>query len=237
MHSLKLYAVFIGLTVIIMAMCDTLIFKVIDIFGYDFAASGIIYSFSFFIASIMTEVYGYKLAGRVVWIQFLCHILFILTVNLFVLIPPSPNVSATNKDFSYLELYHNYWHVLLGSCIAMPTAYFINDLVLSKLKIYLYGKAFILRFIFSNFFGSAVLVTISYPINFYHQYAIDKIVQIAFHTWIYKVVIAMLLMPLGLWIAKIVKTIEGLDYYDYGISYNPLKVFVTSNAGINKYAN
>ncbi len=235
MHNLKLYAVFVGLIVIIMALCDTLIYKVVNIYGYDFAASGIIYSLSFFLASIMTEVYGYKLAGRVVWIQFMCHLLFVVTVNTFVIIPTSPN--NTNTELMYFSLYKNYWHVLLGSCIAMPTAYFVNDMILSKLKLYLYGQSFIYRFLFSNFFGSGILVSISYPINFYHQFPPDKIAQIAIHTWIYKVIIALLLMPIGIWLAKIVKKIEGLDYYDYGISYNPLKVFKSNNAGVNKYAN
>jgi len=234
MHGLKLYGVFVGLTIMIMAMCDTLAFKIVNINGYDFAASGLIYSFSFFLASIMTEVYGYKLAGRIIWIQYLCHILFVITVNLFVLIPPSP--SWTEKDMFYKNLYGNYWYILLGSCFSLPTAYFVNDLVLSKLKVYLYGKAFMLRYIFSNFFGSAVLVIISYPFTFYHQYPLDKIAQIAFHTWVYKVVIAMFLMPIGIWLSRYVKMIEGLDYYDYGISYNPLKVFATNNPGTNKYA-
>ncbi len=181
----------------------------------------------------MTEVYGYNLAGRVVWIQFLCHIIFILFVNLFVMMPSSPH--ETDTDVLYLMLYKNYWHVLLGSCLAMPAAYFINDLILSKLKLFLYGKAFVLRFIFSNVFGSAVLVAISYPINFYHKYPFDKIEQIILHTWIYKIVIAIFLMPIGIWIAKIVKSIEGLDYYDYGVSYNPLKVFKANGSGVNKY--
>lgn len=115
----------------------------------------------------MTEVYGYNLAGRVVWIQFVCHVIFILTVNLLVLMPSPEGSTATQN---YYNLYDNYWRVLIGSCIAMPTAYFINDLILSKLKIYLYGKIFIIRFLVSNIFGSAVLVTISYPINFYNQF-------------------------------------------------------------------
>ncbi len=48
MHKLRFYAAFVGLTVMIMAVCDTLAFKVVSVNGYNFAASGIVYSFSFF---------------------------------------------------------------------------------------------------------------------------------------------------------------------------------------------
>ena len=69
MNNLKLYGLLVGLIIIIMALCDALTFKAVRIDGYNFAASGLIYSFSFFLLSITTEVYGYKLAGRIIWIQ------------------------------------------------------------------------------------------------------------------------------------------------------------------------
>jgi uncharacterized integral membrane protein (TIGR00697 family) len=216
-----------------MSICDTLAFKAVDIYGYSFASSGIVYSFNFFIASVMTEVYGYKLAGRVVWIQLLCHFIFVLTVNLVVFIP-SPANSTTFQ--SYYDLYHNLWRVFLASCFAIPAAYFVNDLIISKMKIYLYGKAYMFRFVISNVIGSGVLVAISYPANFYDQFPLSQIAVISFHTWIYKVVISVLLIPVSIWLSRTLKRLEGLDYYDYGISYNPLSIFSSRDEGENAYA-
>jgi hypothetical protein len=36
----KLYGLFVGLTVTIMIVCDTLVYKVIDIYGFKITASG-----------------------------------------------------------------------------------------------------------------------------------------------------------------------------------------------------
>ncbi len=232
MHKLRFYGLLVGLSIMIMMACDTLAFKVIHVLSYDLAASGLIYSLNFSLASIITEVYGFNLAGRIIWVQLICHILFIFLINLITILP-SPDDSSTY--YLYFNLYHNIWHVLIGSCVAMPVAYFINDIIVSKLKINLYGRKFIYRFLISSIIGSAVLVTISYPINFYEQYSIQHIMNIALNTWIYKIFAAIILLPLAMFLINLLKYLEKTDYYDYGTSYNPLNVFSTEESGENRY--
>lgn len=232
MHNLKFYGLLVGLSITIMMVCDTLAFKTIHISNYDIAASGLIYSSNSALSAIITEVYGFKLAGRIIWVQLICHILFILLINLISIIP-SPEGSITYP--LYFNLYHKFWHVLLGSCIAMPVAYFVNDIILSKLKINLFVKKFRYRFIISNIIGSAILVTISYPVNFYDQYSIQEIINIAFNTWMYKVVAAIILLPFALYFISLLKRVEKTDHYDYGVSYNPFTVFSSKNNGENRY--
>src|SRR5436190_837441 len=205
MHKFKFYSLLVGLSIMIMTTCDTLVFKVVHVFSRDFAASGLIFTISFALSSIITEVYGFNLAGRIIWVQQICHIFFILLINLFAILP-SPLNSATQE--LYYNLYSNIWHVLLGSCIAMPTAYFIYDIFLSKLKINLYGNRFIFRFLISNVFGAAALVFISYPVTFYNVYPIQFILQIAFNTWMYKIVAAVVLLPITIFIINILKNSE-----------------------------
>jgi len=232
MHKLKLYAPLIGLMITVLLICDALAFKVVSINGHDFSASGLIFPLGFLFASVITEVYGFALAGRIIWTQILCQALFILTVNLFVLLP-SPIDSVTTQY--YLNLYNNLWHVLIASTTAVLSAYFTNDIIMSKLKIYLSGDYFLLRFIVSNAISAGILVSISYPINFYGIYTLNQIAAIAFNTWIYKLIFAIALFPFATLLANIIKRIERIDYYDYGISYNPLFVFKQNTLGENKY--
>jgi len=216
----------------ILLICDALAFKVVSVNGCDFAASGLIFPLGFLLASIITEVYGFALAGRIIWVQLMCQALFILMINLFVLLPSPKGSSAT---LHYLNLYQNLWHVLIASTIAVVFAYFINDIIMSKLKIYLSGKYFIIRFFSSNSIGNLILVTISYPINFYGLYSINHIAVIALNTWVYKMVLAIILFPVAILFSNGVKRIEKLDYFDYGISYNPIAVFSENVSGKNKY--
>jgi hypothetical protein len=106
---------------------------------------------------------------------------------------------------------------------------------MSKLKIYMCGKYFIGRFLISNAIGKAILVSISYPINFYGQYTVNHIAEIAVNTWIYKMMIAIILLPIAVLLAHIIKKIEKIDYFDYGISYNPIAVFNDNVSGKNNY--
>lgn len=232
MHRLRLYAPLIGLMISILLICDTLAFKVIVIKGHDFAVSGLIFPLGFLLASVITEVYGYALAGRIIWVQMLCQATFILTVNLFVIMPSSGDSLVTAH---YFYIYHQFWHVLLGSTCAVVAAYFINDIMMSKLKIYLSGNYFIIRFVISNVISAGILVFISYPMNLYGLYSIDKILIVAFDTWIFKIFLAIILFPVAIFLQNTIKRIEKLDYFDYGISYNPFTVFNEHVQGINKF--
>lgn len=212
--------------------CDALAFKAIRLLSYDIAASGLIYSLNFSLSSIITEVYGFNLSGRIIWVQLICHIFFVLIVNL-VSVLPSPVESTTYT--LYFNLFHNFRYILLGSCLAMPIAYFVNDIIVSKLKVNLYGKRFIFRFLVSSTIGGFILVMISYPINFYGQYSFIHILHIAINTWVYKILSSIILLPISLYLIDLLKRVEKTDYYDYGVSYNPLNVFSTEESGENRY--
>ena len=63
----------------------------------------------------------------------------------------------------------------------------------------------------------------------------NHIAVIALNTWVYKMVLAVLLFPVAILLANTIKRIEKLDYFDYGISYNPISVFSENISGENKY--
>ena len=232
MHKFRLYGILIGLMVALMLACDALAFKVVVIYGFNFSASGLIFPINFMLAAVMTNSYGYNLAGRVIWIQLVSQFIFIVILNLFVLLP-SPEIDPISSLYS--TLYGHIWRVLFSSSLAVFIAYFINDFIMSKLKIYYGGKLFPVRFLISNAIGNAALVFISYPINFYGLYPINEIAHIAFNTWVYKMVMSFFLFPLALLVSSYIKRIEKIDYYDFGVSYNPLSVFSTVHHGKNKY--
>lgn len=92
-----------------------------------------------------------------------------------------------------------------------------------------------MRLIASNAISTAILVFIAYPINFYELYTFNQIIVIAFNTWVYKMIVAIMLFPVAIFLANTIKRIEKLDYFDYGVSYNPLTVFSEHVAGENNY--
>ena len=227
--NFKCYGLLVGFLVSILLTCDALSFKVISLFGHDVAVTGILFSLSFPVAAIATEVYGYHLAVRIVWIQICSQAFFIILISLII------RISSSHDPMSalYFDLYGGLWRVLLASTTAVPIAYFINDLLMSVIKIYTKGNLFVSRILVSNIVGAAVLVTISYPINYYHIFPIKHIAEIAFNTWVFKIAIAAIALPFTVIASRLLKRVEKLDYYDYGISYNPMKAFNTDEKGKN----
>jgi uncharacterized integral membrane protein (TIGR00697 family) len=226
----KLYGLFVGLTVTIMVVCDTVMFKVFDIDGFKITASGIIFSLFYLLSTISTEVYGYKLGGRTVWIVVLCQTIYVFLINVCAVIQVESNEFAKN----YHALFNDFWRVTVATWISMPASYFCNSLLISKLKIYFSGRFFIVRYTLSAMMAQAVLLITDYPISLSSKYGFQELINIICTTWCYKVVMSIILFPVGIYLVHKVKKIEKTDYYDWGISYNPLSVFKQSDDNISR---
>jgi uncharacterized integral membrane protein (TIGR00697 family) len=229
--SFRLYGLIVGLTVTIMIVCDTLVYKVIDIYGMKITASGIIFSLCYLLSTISTEVYGYKLGGRTVWIIVICQTVFVLLINLAAIVQVDQNTIAQN----YYALFNEFWRVMVGTWISVPASYFCNGAIVSRLKVYFNGRLFIVRYMLSSMVAQAVLLLTAYPISLSSKYQTGELANIIFTTWSYKILMSIILLPLGIYLVSVIKRIEKTDYYDWQVSYNPLRVFGDSSAGRNFY--
>lgn len=219
--SYKLYGLFVGLMVTIMITCDTLVYKVFDIYQLKITASGIIFSLCFLISTVLAEVYGYRMAVKSIWIMVFCQSIYVILLYLCAIIqtdnyPTSPH---------YYALYHDFWRVMIGTWTSVPISYFINGFIISKLKISFSGKWFLIRYLIGSMLTQAALLLTSYPISLSGKYSSNQLINIISTTWSYKVIISIILLPIAIWLVSIVKKIEKTDHYDWDESYNPIKVF------------
>ncbi|MEN3262744.1 VUT family protein [Sodalis endosymbiont of Spalangia cameroni] len=221
MSSYKLYGLFVGLTVTIMITCDTLVYKTLDIYGFKITASGIVFSLCFLFSTILTEVYGYKLGSRAVWIMVFCQTVYVIILNLAAI------TQIENNDISrnYYSLYHEFWRVMIGTWVSVPVSYFLNGFVISKMKMLFMGRLFFVRYVTASMITQAALLLTAYPISLSSKYSVNELVNIIITTWSYKVIISVFLLPVAMYLAHKVKRIEGTDHYDWGASFNPLSVF------------
>ncbi len=230
MNEFRLYGLIVGLTVTIMTICDSLVYKTVDVFSLKITASGIVFSLCYLLSTISTEVYGYKLGGRTVWIIVICQTLFVLILNAFALIQPDNN--AISKQ--YYQLFHEFWRVMVGTWISVPASYFCNGFIVSRMKIFFAGRFFFARYLIASMLAQAVLLLTAYPISLSSKYSGHELVNIIATTWSYKVVMSVLLLPLGYYLVSVIKKIERTDYFDWEVSYNPLTVFRDSDGAIER---
>lgn len=81
--------------------------KVIGIFGiFYFDAGTLTFPFAYMLGDVLTEIWGYRTARKIIWLTLLCNILLVIFTYLGVLLP-SPNylqetADAYNHIFSYV---------------------------------------------------------------------------------------------------------------------------------------
>ncbi|WP_340619808.1 VUT family protein [Xenorhabdus siamensis] len=215
--NFKYNSLFISLSVTIMITCDVLVYKTLDFYGLKITFSGILFSFYFLISTVQTEVYGYRQGVKTVWIMVLCQSIFVMVI--FIASHTQPENNQISMNFK--SLFGEFWRVMVGTWTSVPISYFINGFVISSLKKVFLGRFFFLRYIIASMITQASLLLSSYPISLSSKYSVNELVIIISTTWSYKVIMSIILLPIGIILADKVKKLESADVYDWGISYNP----------------
>jgi uncharacterized integral membrane protein (TIGR00697 family) len=175
---------------------------------------------SYIFGDILTEVYGYRWARRVIWLGFLSNLVFVVFAWLGGILPPAP--FWTEEQQAYLTILGYTPRLLLGSVAGYLLGSFANALVLSRLKIQTRGRFLWLRTISSTIVGEG-LDTAAFQIIAFAGTSYFTPVFILYH-WAAKVAIEALATPLTYATVGYLKRKEGLDIFDENISMNPFKI-------------
>lgn len=232
LHS-KLPLIYFMLAISIMHICNVMAFKIITLFGYQFAFTGIFFPFSFLLLTVLNESYGHVETERHIFYILVSQSLLISIISLVVRFDVTNNVFTSGL---YYDLYKNLYKLLLSSNLAVGLSYYFTSFLNSKLKCWFLGKSWWIRFIASNGLGKAILVLSTYPINFYGILSWHQILHVCINTWIFKMSIALLLLAAAQPLIKMNRKLDNADIYDFGILYNPIKMYKSGNYGENHFS-
>jgi len=118
-----------------------------------FGAGVLFFPVSYIFGDVLTEVYGYAQARRVIWCGFGALAFASIMASLVVALPPAP--FWKNQD-AYEIAFGSTWRIVLASMIAYFCGEFVNSLVLAKMKIITQGRHLWSRTIGSTIVGEAV---------------------------------------------------------------------------------
>jgi uncharacterized integral membrane protein (TIGR00697 family) len=132
--------------------------KIVDLGFLVFDGGTILFPFAYVLGDVLTEVYGFKAARRVIWTGFavlaLCAALF------FVLgvMPPEAVWEAETGSAAYNAILGgmSYGGLVLASLAAYLAGEFSNAAVLSKIKALMKGRLLFVRTIGSSLVGQAL---------------------------------------------------------------------------------
>jgi uncharacterized integral membrane protein (TIGR00697 family) len=202
--------------------------KLVQIGGLFLPAAVILFPVAYIFGDILTEVYGFAQARRVIWTGFACNLLAVIAIWLGGLLPAAPFWSAgafTNADTAqqaYQAILGFTPRLLAASFTAYLVGEFLNSLVLAKLKVRTQGRFLWVRTISSTIVGegadSAVFITIA----FLGILPGGSLGTAILSQWLFKVSYEVLATPLTYLIVTWLKRVENEDYYDRQTNFSPI---------------
>ena len=189
---------------------------------WPFGAGILFFPVSYVIGDILTEVYGYARARRVIWAGF-AAMLFMVTMSVVVVALP-PDAGWTGQA-AYEQVFGQVPRIVFASIIAFWAGEFVNSYVLARMKIWTKGGHLWTRTIGSTIFGQAVDSLIFYPVAFLgaEGWTTDQVLKVLVTQWALKVSWEVILTPLTYLVVGFLKRREGIDVYDEGTDFTPFR--------------
>ena len=180
----------------------------------------VIFPISYIINDLLTEVYGYRRAMQVIWMGFALSAFVAIAAQLVSWLPAPiyPENQAVAANFN--SLFGLIPRTTVASLLAFILGSQMNAWVMSRMKVLQQGKGFGWRAILSTLGGELCDSLVFYPLAFLGVMPLGAIFSIILTQVTVKTLYEVLILPLTGVIARRLKQAEGLDTYDYGISYN-----------------
>jgi uncharacterized integral membrane protein (TIGR00697 family) len=185
-----------------------------------FGAGVLFFPVSYVFGDILTEVYGYARARRVIWCGFGALAFASLMAAAVVALPPAP---FWKHQAAYEVAFGSTWRIAGASMIAYFCGEFVNSFVLAKMKIATQGKWLWTRTIGSTLAGEAVDSAIFYPLAFYGSGIIanEALALLVLTQFVAKVGVEVAFTPVTYKIVGALKRAENEDYYDRTTNFTP----------------
>ena len=185
---------------------------------YFLPAAVIVFPISYIFGDILTEVYGYRVARRVIWSAFLANGLAVLAIVLAQELPAAP---FWGDQAAYESILGQTWRIVGGSFTAFLVGEFANAIVLSRMKRATQGRFLWSRTIGSTIVGQGLDSAVFITIAFAGREGID-LWPLIWKQWLFKVLFETVATPVTYAIVSVLKRLEGLDVYDEDVSLSPI---------------
>lgn len=201
-------------------LCSNLIgaAKIAQVGGFSFGAGVLFFPISYIFGDVLTEVYGYARARRVVWAGFAAQIFASFMCWFVLALPPA---QGWNHQAAYETVLGSTWRIVLGSLIAFFVGEFCNSFVLAKMKVASKGKHLWMRTIGSTIVGEGVDTLLFYPIAFYGNWPNDLLLTVMLNNYLLKTGWEVVVTPFTYVAVNWLKKAEHEDYFDYRTDFNP----------------
>lgn len=219
-HS-TFFVVIVSLFITCLIAANIMAVKIISVCGFILPAAIIIFPISYIAGDVLTEVYGYRAARRVIWLGFFCNFIVVLAFWFGKMMEPAPfwtGQAAYERILGYTP------RILVASFLAYLVGEFSNSYILAKMKIATKGRWLWTRTIGSTLVGEGLDSLIFITVAFAGIIPAHALTSAVLTQWLVKCAYEGIATPLTYQVVGCLKRHEGMDTYDYDTRFNPLLI-------------
>lgn len=220
----KYYDLVMALFVTIL-LCSNVIgaAKVCTVWGFTFGAGVLFFPISYIFNDVLTEVYGYARARKVVWAGFGAIIFASFMSWVVVSLPPA---AGWRDQGAYEAVFGQTPRIVFASLCAFFVGEFANSYVLAKMKIRTSGRHLWARTIGSTIVGEGVDSIVFYPAAFLGVWENRLVLTVMVSNYVIKVLWEAVITPFTYQVVGFLKRAEQEDYYDVDTDFTPFSIEV-----------
>ncbi len=219
-HS-RYFLVAVSLFITCLITANIMAVKLVHVFGMILPAAVIIFPVSYILGDVLTEVYGYRMAKRVIWLGFFCNLVLVVVVWVGQIMPAPP---FWKGQAAYEQILGYTPRILAASFLAYLVGEFSNSYVLARMKIATGGKWLWTRTIGSTLVGQSLDSLAFITLAFAGTIPTKALISAVITQWLAKSAYEAAMTPVTYRAVNFLKKKEGLDVYDYHTRFNPLLV-------------
>jgi uncharacterized integral membrane protein (TIGR00697 family) len=193
--------------------------KLVEVFGFILPAGTIVFPISYIFGDVLTEVYGYRQARKVIWLGFFCNFIVVAALWVGQVLPPA---SFWDGQKAYERILGYTPRLLVASFLAYLVGEFANSFVLAKMKIATKGRWLWTRTIGSTLVGEGLDSLVFVILAFVGTIPTTALLLAVLTQWLVKSFYETAVTPLTYIVVNFLKKKEGLDVFDYDTKFNPL---------------
>jgi len=188
---------------------------------FTFGAGVLFFPISYVFGDILTEVYGYARARRVIWSGLTALVFASIMATVVVKLPPA---ASWHGQEAYESIFGMTPRIVFASITAFFCGEFVNSYTLAKMKIWTNGNALWSRIIGSTIAGEGVDTLVFYPAAFLFVWDTNQVLTVMAGNYTLKVLWEVLATPLTYKIVAALKRAEHEDYYDRDTNFTPFSI-------------
>lgn len=215
------FVLVVALFITVLIVSNVIASKITTVGPLSMSAAIVIFPISYIVADVLTEVYGYRHARRVIWLGFLCNLIMVVAILLAIWLPPAP---FWDKQDAYATVLGATPRLLIASLVAYLFGEFTNSFVLAKMKIMTQGRWLWSRTIGSTLVGQFVDTAIFTLIAFGGIIPFEALVTVIVMEWLFKTTYEAIATPITYLVVGFLKREEGVDAYDADTNFSPFAI-------------